>query len=245
MRIAIDPTTRAEITPDEYLSRYGNKPLGANTDPRPRVRCGFCDQAMHLVAGRTEDTVGHFAHLPNSGFCPTKAPSALPYGRLKPRNPDPEGAKRIRQEAMDNWRWVYAMVKKNVPAFQPTEFVALIKAADEDGLWGYRNLTLQQVPELLLVSRDFTPATSPTRLYWFRFWFSANIQRLEDLWIQSPGSVTLHRASFPRPKARQKIPVPEHMIAQKNIERTAPPHNTQIFISDRDSKTICEGLKVK
>ena len=245
MRIAIDPMTRAEITPDDYLSRYGNKPLGANTDPRPRVRCGFCDQAMHLVAGRTEDTVGHFAHLPKSGFCPTKAPSALPYGRLKPRSPDPEGAKRIRQVAMDNWRWVYAEIKERVPVFEPTEFIALIQEADKDGLWGYRNLTLQQVPELFMVSRDFTPATSRGRRYWIRFWFSGNIQSIDDLWIQRPETVTLHRASFPPPKGRQKIPDPMKMIAKKNIDRVGAPHDAQIQIDERDFKMICERLKVK
>ena len=244
MKIAIDPSIGQQITPEQYLARWGNKALGSKEDHRPRVRCGLCDQELHHVAGRTEDSHGHFSHLPRSGYCPTKAPSALPYGHLTPVNPDPARGALIRQQAMANWRWIYQEVAERVPAFLATEFVELVRAADQDRLWEYRNLTLQQVPELFLVIRDFSPKTSKYRDLWIRFWFSANIRSIDDLWITPPESVQLMRASFPPPTGRQKIPNPEEMVGLKRMKRVGGLHDNQSKVTDLAVKIVRSSLKV-
>lgn len=245
MRIAIDPRDRTEITPEQYLARWGNKALGSMEDLRPRVRCLMCKQQLHHVAGRTEDSHGHFSHMPKSGYCPSKAPAASAYGHLTPVDPDPARGKQIRAQSMLNWRWIYQEVAERVPAFMATEFVELIRTADQDRLWEYRNLSLHQVPELLLVIRDFTPKTSKFRKLWFRFWFSANITLIDDLWITPPGSVRLLRASFPAPEGKQRIPVPEQMLAAKEMRRVGEPHDDYSKVSDLAVKIISSALRVK
>ena len=242
MKIAIDPHDDRQITPEKYLARWGNKALGDTDDHRPRVRCGLCEQELHHVAGRTEDSHGHFSHLPRSGYCPSKAPAALAYGHLTPIDPDPKRGRLIRQQAMENWRWIYQEVAERVPAFMATEFVELVRAADSDRLWEYRNLTLQQIPELFLVIRDFSPRTSKYRKLWIRFWFSANIQTIDDLWITPPASVELMRASFQPPTSRQQIPRPEQMIGLKKMKRATGLHTNQSKITDLVVRIICSSL---
>lgn len=245
MRIALDPTNRSEITPEQYLIRWGNKALGSTEDLRPRVHCLMCGQQPHHVAGRTADSKGHFSHMPNSGYCPSKAPAASSYGHLTPVDPDPERGKQIREQAMSNWRWIYLELAERIPAFMATEFVELIHTADKDRLWEYRNLTLQQIPELLLVIRDFTPKTSKYRKLWIRFWFSANITSIDDLWIKPPGEVRLLRASFPAPGVRQRIPVPEEMLALKEMKRVNKLHTDYSEVSDLVVKIVSPKLRVK
>lgn len=244
MRIAIDPHDGQQITPEQYLARWGNKALGSNVDHRPRVRCEFCNQEMSHVAGRTQDSCGHFAHLRKSGYCPTKAPAATPYGVLKPVNPDPQRAVWIRQNAMLHWRWIYQEIAERIPAFSAKEFVELVRIADKDGLWGYRNLTLRQVPELFLVIRDFTPATSKFRKLWLRVWFSANIKDIEALWITPPESVKLLRASFPAPTGRQRIPKPEQMIKLRELPRVGEVHTNYSKVTDVVSRYVSSTLNV-
>lgn len=244
MRIAIDPYDGQQITPEQYLARWGNKALGSKEDHRPRVRCEFCDQEMHHVAGRTQDSHGHFSHLPKSGYCPTKTPAGLPYGALTPVDPDPQRAHWIRQQAMEHWRWVYQEIAERIPAFDAKEFVELVRVADKDGLWGYRNLTLQQVPELFLVIRDFTPATSKFRKLWIRVWFSANIQTIEDLWITPPASIKILRASFPAPTGRKRIPEPEKMLKLRVLPRVGPQHTNYTKVTDFAVKFVTSALRV-
>lgn len=244
MQTAIDPNTGHPITAKDYLAYWGNRPLGAVEDIRPAMICAFCGQEQRHRAGKTSDTSGHFAHKPNSGFCPTKAPAALPYGRLTPTNPDPVRAREIRATALYHWKWLFKEISDRCPNFDTYEFISLIKVIDKDGLWGYRNLTLRQVPELLLVIRDFTPATSKFRKYWYRFWFSANIVNIDDLWITPPNEVRLIRATFPAPQRRRTIPNPDDILSVKIL-----PHidgiYTSINIREFAVKTIPEALSIK
>jgi len=213
MKIAIDPSIGQQITPEQYLARWGNKALGSKEDHRPRVRCGLCDQELHHVAGRTEDSHGHFSHLPRSGYCPTKAPSALPYGHLTPVNPDPARGALIRQQAMANWRWIYQEVAERVPAFLATEFVELVRAADQDRLWEYRNLTLQQVPELFLVIRDFSPKTSKYRDLWIRFGSVPIFDRLMISGLRLQSLFNSCAPPFPRLLAGRRFQIQKRWLA--------------------------------
>jgi len=224
MNLGIDPETGWQIDAETYVQRYGRKALGSIEDLRPFVWCETCTQNMRHVAGKTDDSWGHFSHFPNAGYCPTKASAARPYGSLRPTDPDPKRGMWMRQEVLHRWRWVFAVLGKYVPMLDAKEFVELIRVADNDGVWGYRNLELIQVPELLLMIRDFTPETSrrvlgQSRKYWFRFWFSANITRINDLWITPPGEVTLFRASFTPPTGRRKIPHPDDLVKLKKMDR--------------------------
>lgn len=225
MKFAADPVTGAQIEAVEYLQRYGRRPLGAEVDFRPPPTCETCKQTLRLVAGKTDDTRGHFAHRPLSGYCPAKDFSALPYGKLTPTQPDPVRARVLRQQFVERWRWVFTEVARFVPLLDAHEFLELVRIADNDGLWGYRHLELRDVPELFLMLRDFTPATSRIglggnrRVYWFRFWYSANVRKIDDLWITPPNQVTLFRASFVAPIGRKKLPDTEALVKLKVMER--------------------------
>jgi len=244
MKTAIDSFDGQKITAQNYLVRWGHKALGTYEDQRPQIFCEVCEQTLHHVAGRTRDSDGHFAHHPKSGFCPTKNPAALPYGRLTPTNPDPERAKWIRSQAMQHWQWIFHEVWTRCPNFDAYEFIELVKVADADGLWGYRNLTLLQVPELFLVSRDFTPLTSKFRTAWYRFWFSANIRSIDELWITPPENVQLLRAEFPAPKGRQKTPYPHEI---KDVSRCQPIMGIHENVKIREfaARVIPEALGIK
>lgn len=197
MRIALDPQTHESITPEQFIARYGRTPIGSSTSS-VRAICESCEQELSLVGGKTTNTQAHFSHFPNSGFCPTKKSAGRPYENMRPTNPDPKHARLIRAAFVNRWQWVYSEIQRLVPELDAQEFLELVKRADKDEIWGYRHLTLLQVPELFLMLADFPPHTSrfKRRIYWMRFWYSANIRSIEDLWITPPTEVRLLRASY-------------------------------------------------
>jgi hypothetical protein len=251
MNFAMNPVTGQFITAEEFVKTYGQKALGAKLDHRPIPFCDFCKQNMSHIAGKTEGSYGHFSHRPNSAYCPSKAKTGEPYGKLTPSNPDPERAKWLKALVRERWRWVFHEISKKVNYFDALEFIELIKIADHDGLWGYRHLELIQVPELLLVIRDFTPTTSriidgKRRTKWVRFWFSANIRAIEDLWIVPPKNVRLCAVELDPPSGRRKYPDPTTMSNPEYVERVKfVPHSDPLLYYPYAETVIPRQLKCK
>ncbi len=221
MKIGLDPRTFEPITPEQFIVRYGRTPIGSGPHGI-RAICESCEQELSLVGGKTTSTHSHFSHLPNSGFCPTKEPAGRPYGHLRPTNPDLKHAQLIRSDFVNRWQWVYSEIQRFVPELDTWEFLELVRRADQNEIWGYRNLTLLQVPELFLMLADFPPHTSrfKRRHFWMRFWFSANIRNLDDLWITPPTEVRLFRASYKIAPGSKAAPGITQLVAIRNQPRS-------------------------
>ncbi|MBI4990283.1 MAG: hypothetical protein HZC23_15820 [Rhodocyclales bacterium] len=211
MRIAKHPTTSAQMTVPDYIKSYGHRPI-AGTDLRPHPRCPFCGQGLTIVAGKTDYTTGHFAHFPNSGFCPSKEPAGRPYLRLSPVDPDPAHGDYLRKMFWKYWERIYGRLCDLVPYLSLNEFIALIREANRLRVWEYRHLELWEIPYVFVLLADFPAKTGikkngkPCRIYWFRFWYAPSVKSIDDLWIRPEIEPTLFRASFEQPRRDGTIP---------------------------------------
>jgi hypothetical protein len=232
MNEAIHAQTRNRMTAEHYLRDIGKPALGQRADDRGRMVCEACWQTVNHRAGRTDKSQGHFAHEHDSGFCPTKSSAERLYGPLTPRLPDMANAAAIKRQTFQRWRWVFHTINRHAPFLSSEEFLELIDVANAERMWQYKGLTLEQVPEMLLTARDFTPTTSMNsqRKYWFRFWFSANIRFIDDLWNTPPQNVKLFRGSFPIPHGNGR-PRMTSLVRQTELVRihTARPDDPVEF----------------
>lgn len=88
MKKAMHPYNKNKITIAQYVVDFGNDTPSMEARPI----CPICRQRMKLVAPRTANTTGHFAHLPKSGFCPTKESAGVRYDNFPPKKPNAERA---------------------------------------------------------------------------------------------------------------------------------------------------------
>lgn len=207
IREALHPETNDLISVDAYLIDLGRKPVKATAEP-PRARCPICRQQLAVVASNSPESVGHFAHLPRSSYCPTKDTSRSPYLDLRPTNPDPARARAIRELFSQDWQNYFAFLDYMV------KFCSLVRLADDKQIWAYRGLELSDVPYVMLTLADFAPATSERqqRRYWFRFWFDTSVRTFEDLWIHRTDPAQFYRAWYEPPRSRRKRPRYEDML---------------------------------
>jgi hypothetical protein len=168
---------------------------------------------MVAVGDGTPNTVGHFAHQRGSGFCPSKESGAVPYLPLVPVDPDPERGQWLRGAVLQDWPSHVAALQNWATYLGPQDLDEMLTVARHRRLWEYRHLAPWQVPYCLLMTRDFPPATSarghdrqPLRALWFRFWFDARVRSIDDLWIQHPSEVQVHRGSYRPPSGRRATP---------------------------------------
>lgn len=224
MKLALHPKNNDPITIEQYWSQFGHRPILA-ADTRPRARCPFCPQLLNDVAGRSEHTIGHFAHLPGSEPCPSKEPAGVPYIRLTPEAPDTEWADWLRKQFLHNWERYYRKLEELVPFLALKEFFALITEANRLRVWEYRHLEPWEIPYVFVLMFDFPVVSSrakdgkPLRKFWFRFWYDATVTSLDDLWIERSTDPVFYRASYPQPKRRGAVPGPESIVKFYSIPR--------------------------
>jgi hypothetical protein len=211
MRIALHPTKNEAIRIDQYIKEFGRRPL-LGEDLRERARCSFCPAKLTDVAGKTDDTMGHFAHWPKSGYCPSKEPAGRPYLRLTPVNPNPEWARYLKTVFLEKWEQYYIKLGKLVPLLSIDEFFALVHEANRLRVWEYHHLTPWEIPYTFVLMNDFPTTNSqkrnkiPQRKYWFRFWYDSSVSSLDDLWINREDDPVLFRASFIQPMRKGAVP---------------------------------------
>jgi hypothetical protein len=224
MKVALHPFENTPISVDQYWELFGHRPLLA-ADSRPRARCPFCPQPLNDVAGKSQHTTGHFAHLPSSAPCPSKEPAGVPYIRLTPTSPDPQRSQWLKAQFFDNWEKYYRKLEDLVPCLALKEFFALITEANRLRIWEYRLLEPWEIPYVFVLMFDFpvtnsrTKDSKPLRKFWFRFWYDAAISSLDDLWIHRNTEPTLFRASYPQPARRGAIPGSESIVRFYPIQR--------------------------
>lgn len=205
MHKALHPYLNQKITTAEHVREFGNDQLKISE----RARCPLCKQRMINRAISAPGSIGHFAHMPKSGFCPTKHTSGIPYLGLHPRAPDIENAKRIKLQFVELWQKHFVKLNDIVKGLHYEEFKKAILIADQERIWEYSNLSFYQLPYIFSTLMDYPSTNSfkfknlPVRKCWFRCWFDSSVKQYEDLWIQRKEPLTLIRAWYKQPPKRK------------------------------------------
>lgn len=238
MRKALHPLKNEEINVPEYICDFGNS---VNVDTE-RVRCPICKQRMYVVASSAPNSIGHFAHMPNAAFCPTKIKSAAPYAALPPLHPDPEAARIIKKTFRKNWEKHFKQLNTLVHGLAYTEFINIMKAANAARVWEYAKLEEFQLPYVFATLMDFPPEKSytpkgkpPVRICYFRCWFDASVQRYDDLWIHRNTPLQLWRAWYRLPEGKRKPSIDDLISAEAmNLEPDFLLHDVSLhpYITD-------------
>ncbi|WP_175906851.1 hypothetical protein [Burkholderia sp. BCC1640] len=227
MHEALHPFTEKPITAEAYFLEFG-RPVATSSavDTRPRARCPFCSQLMSVVGAAKG---GHFAHLPKSDWCPSKEKTAEPYLVLTPTEPDDEAATELKALFRGAWQQHYARLQEIAPGFSHKEFIELLTRANRLNIWAYKDLQPRNLPYILPLLADFSPASGrrqrtdagvlePARRLWLRFMYSSAVRQAEDLWIRPTGEVKFFRVSY-RPPPRS-APKPGDILKNVEIERS-------------------------
>lgn len=153
---ALHPERGGRITVPEHIQEYGNDEL----EEWEKALCPVCKRPLNNVAPSSVDSIGHFAHQRNSGYCPTKASAAAPYCGLPPRNPDPTAAIRIKTAFLENWQEHFSMLNWLVKGLSVDEFIDIIKTANNERIWEYAQLEAFQIPFVFATLADFPQSKS-------------------------------------------------------------------------------------
>ncbi|WP_152555048.1 hypothetical protein [Desulfonatronum thiodismutans] len=216
MKKALHPTEKRPITVVQYIQLFGPKldPLGKRRN-RPLARCPACNEAMHPRGEADPEVDGVFAHKPKStAYCPLKESAARPYQILPPTNPDLGKAERLRSAFFLHWKHHWKLIRDYAPFADIKEFIALIRHADQQRLWQYRNIQELEVPFIFLVLKDFPPIKSKgkwLRKEWIRFWFDSRVRSVEDLWINTTGDWRIVKAIYAVPRKKDVVPGPAQL----------------------------------
>ncbi|MFA6062911.1 MAG: hypothetical protein WC736_09950 [Gallionella sp.] len=212
MHNALHPDSNSKLTVQQHIQNFGNEPsLGE------RARCPVCLQRLTTVATSSPNAVGHFAHIRDQGYCPTKSISGAPYAGKPPRNPDIVAAKKMKQLFMLNWKNHFTQLDFLVKGLAIDEFIDVINAANKERIWEYASLEEFQLPYIFATLMDYPPHRSHkkndgaySRICWFRCWFDASVQCYDDLWTHRTSPLKFWRAWY-KANGKQK-PKSEDLI---------------------------------
>ncbi|MEH3023742.1 MAG: hypothetical protein PGN19_13525 [Pseudomonas oryzihabitans] len=165
---------------------------------------------MHLRGEADPAVDGVFAHKPRSAaYCPLKQSAALPYQILSPTNPDLAAAQRLRESFFLHWKLHWQLLRTYAPFADISEFIALVRYADQHRIWQYINIQEHEIPYIFLVLKDFPPIKSKgnwLRKEWIRFWFDSRVRTLDDLWIKTTGDWRIVKATYASPRSKGVAP---------------------------------------
>lgn len=204
-------------TIEGYLAEFGRlstKNGAMNQVNNPIPVCPDCKKDMTLRATHRSNRDSHFAHIRNSGPCPSKNAAAAPYKYLKPTKPDLIHAKEICHFIRDHWCLVFQAMNKRIPKLTSQEFLVILKRATQHNVWAYTGLDIDELPSLLSTILDFPDGKD--RKYWLRFWYSSPIRHLEQLWINPGQRGVLYRSSYFHPITVRR-PRKQHVCRSKPI----------------------------
>lgn len=221
MHIALHPQNNfIQLTVPEYKKEFGN----GQADPRFRPRCPVCDQQLSIVGSSSPNTVGHFSHMPKSGYCPTKIKAGIPYFDLFPKHPDLEAANRIKILFLEHWEAHFSRLNELVHGLSVQEFVTIVRLANDQRIWEYSKLREYQLPYVFATLKDFPPHESIpkgdgsfVRKFWFRCWFDVSVTRYDDIWIHRTTPLKFWRAWYEQPKVGCK-PKTQDLIRSYSLE---------------------------
>lgn len=226
MHNAIDPSTGRRISAEAFQQRHSRKTTTGLVDVP--AECPYCHHDLFLRQGTK---TLHFWHGTSKEFCPSKEPFGRPYISLTPTKPDRAHAAALREQFKAAWQLHYQELERLIPLLSYNEFLLLLREALSKEIFAYTSMAIEDVPYVLVLALDYVPETSKQkkRGFWFRFWYTSSIRRIEDLWIRAPEEVTLIRASFIPPQVPALFPdYDTGLVADKPLDRVqflakAPP----------------------
>lgn len=245
MRKALHPDLDDKITVPDYIRNYGNDAV----ESWEKARCPVCKRRLNVVAPSSVDSIGHFAHQRNSGYCPTKAKAAAPYCGLPPRNPDPVAALRIKTAFVEDWQKHFSMLNWLVKGLAIDEFTGIIATANRERIWEYAQLEAFQLPYVFATLADFPQNKSfkgrdgsPVRKKWFRCWFDDTVQRYDDLWIHRETPLLFWRAWYDLPAGKRK-PSSEDLLDSYGLELSADFLEHEVALNPYVEKKVSDWLR--
>lgn len=243
MRKAHHPFNNKNISVPEFIKEFGHTNL---TGPS-RAKCPICSQPMSIVGASSPGSIGHFAHMPRSGFCPTKSKAASQYKNLLPQNPDPEAARQMKIFFAQNWKKHFKKLDSIVKQLRYQEFIEIIKLAGEARIWEYARLEEFQIPYVFATLTDFAPNNAATygRRYHIRCWFDASVSRYDDLWIHRDTPLKFFRAEF-EISSRKKTPNIDDLLGvyEENINAEFLKNEVQLpnFVENKIAEFISKNF---
>ena len=235
LRFAIDRSTGKKISAEEFQKRHSRKTTTGLVDIP--AECPYCHKDLFLRQGTK--TI-HFWHGTSQEFCPSKEPFGRPYIHLTPTKPDLAHAAALRMQFKEEWQLHYLELQRLIPYMSCHEFLSLLGEALSKNIFAYTDMTIEDVPYVMVLALDYVPATSykKRRKFWFRFWYDVKIRDVEDLWIVQPTEFELIRASFIPPTPPSRFPdYDTGLIADKPMTRTSfraiqPPPLSSVIVSE-------------
>lgn len=185
--------------------------------------CPHCSNRNMVLRARSSISVPpYFAHPKNFGYCPSQENREGIYRGYGIQNPDPNNAKKLRDNFRHYWQYYFKKLKQLVPYLRKEEFTRLIDIASEERIWEYRNVEPYHIPYLLVTLADF-PIQKPDSYYkpencrqlYFRYWFNTHLNNYEDI-FGNLRELSLCRASY-KLEGKERIPMPERLMKTLNI----------------------------
>jgi len=217
---ALHPTENRIISFSEYKQYTLNQGV---TVPRnaPKARCPVCKADMGARAGRTQAN-GHFYHLDDI-FCPTKNPAERPYLGLVAENANINHVQANKEFVKNNIEKIYKRLKEIVPFFDFKEFIAILKEARKLNCYGYANLDINYIPYVYVTMINFLPKNGVKvggnrRKFKFCFFYDANIQTYENLWINQGMIADLIRVSYDKSQTKKVTAIDTTLDYLKNTD---------------------------
>lgn len=215
MRIAKHPSARGIIAAEQYQAEFGSPALGQSRSVIKKASCLFCKVELEFRP-KTPNRIAHFSHPVGAGFCPSKADAGAPYLDLSPRQPDSQGANALRRSFRQNWRYHYRFLGNAnlgmIPMLSVEEFIGLLDEANRRNIWAHVDLTERLLPFVMALSLDYPPWTGLVmkgklqRQLWFRYFFTHQVQAVQQIWTLAPGVAQMFRISFKAPKSQRGRP---------------------------------------
>lgn len=186
MRVALHPHTLRLLDASAYEIAFG-KPLDASGQKRnrPDALCGVCSQGVYLRAEHSKDRVANFAHRRNSKFCPVKDFNASDYRALNPVPGNFQAAEKLKKDFFATWQHHWAEFDRVIDYASVFDFCAVLSYANQNGIWHYRGMRVQDVLPVLMTLMDFPPLPKQKRKlrnYGVRFFYEGHVASTDQYW---------------------------------------------------------------
>lgn len=198
----LHPDKNELITHPDYIELAANNGFQL---PNEYVggRCPVCKRRMKVRAGHKKDD-GHFYHN-DSLFCPAKDPASRPYLGKAPTDADLTASARNREFARSNIKAIWSRLNEMVPYLDLKEFVLILEEAKRINVYGYVGLEPELLPYVYVTLINFLPSKSRNRQrkLKFCFFYEAEVEDYEDLWIDRGYDCHLSRISYDGNKTKR------------------------------------------
>ncbi len=196
-----------EITLERYLARFPPE-LGVDA---PALVCPLCRTAVHLSRMHDRNRTPTLLHVEGEhASCPlVNLDFASPAFAIADRY-DPRFEHERRDRFMARWVLYLAEIRRYVPAYTVSRFVATLEHANVLHIWSCRTLTEANVLYIFLALASFmagTPGASHSP--WLRFLFDASVLGVNDL----------HRTDRPPPRFFRLHYRPSHQVMFPNANQ--------------------------